>query len=122
MNANYRSACHGFTGRFVNHRKGFSNDRQHTVNSIVGVDLDTLRPMPHVAGRGSHGGYCGPAVKPIALHMVHALAADPEITIPISGIGGIQAEFQSTARAHGEIATEVVRELVSQPEAAFNGK
>ncbi len=63
----------------------------NTVNSIVGVDLDTLNPVPHVAGRGSHGGYCGPAVKPIALHMVHALAADPEITIPISGIGGIQA-------------------------------
>jgi dihydropyrimidine dehydrogenase (NAD+) subunit PreA len=63
----------------------------NTLNSIVGVDLDTLNPMPHVAGRGSHGGYCGPAVKPIALHMVHALAADPEITIPISGIGGIQA-------------------------------
>jgi dihydropyrimidine dehydrogenase (NAD+) subunit PreA len=63
----------------------------NTLNSIVGVDLDTFNPVPHVAGRGSHGGYCGPAVKPIALHMVHALASDPEITIPISGIGGIQA-------------------------------
>ena len=63
----------------------------NTVNSIIGVDLDTFEPLPHVAGRGSHGGYCGPAVKPIAMHMVHALAADPEITIPVSGIGGIQA-------------------------------
>jgi dihydropyrimidine dehydrogenase (NAD+) subunit PreA len=44
-----------------------------------------------VAGLGSHGGYCGPAVKPIALNMVAAIAADPEIRIPISGIGGIQA-------------------------------
>src|SRR5947209_10014023 len=63
----------------------------NTVNSIMGVDLDTFAPRPSVAGLGSHGGYCGPAVKPIALHMVSALAADPEIKVPISGIGGIQA-------------------------------
>jgi dihydropyrimidine dehydrogenase (NAD+) subunit PreA len=35
--------------------------------------------------------YCGPAVKPVALNMVAAIAADPDIQIPISGIGGIQA-------------------------------
>jgi dihydropyrimidine dehydrogenase (NAD+) subunit PreA len=63
----------------------------NTVNSIMGVDLDTLSPKPSVRGEGSHGGYCGPAVKPIALHMVSALAGDPEIKVPISGIGGIQA-------------------------------
>jgi dihydropyrimidine dehydrogenase (NAD+) subunit PreA len=63
----------------------------NTINSIMGVDLDTLAPKPHVRGLGSHGGYCGPAVKPIALHMVSAVAADPEIKVPISGIGGIQA-------------------------------
>jgi dihydropyrimidine dehydrogenase (NAD+) subunit PreA len=63
----------------------------NTLNSIMGVDLDTLAPKPAVAGLGSHGGYCGPAVKPIALHMVSALAADPSVRVPISGIGGIQA-------------------------------
>jgi dihydropyrimidine dehydrogenase (NAD+) subunit PreA len=63
----------------------------NTINSIMGVDLDTLAPKPSVAGLGSHGGYCGPAVKPIALNMVAAIAADPEIQVPISGIGGIQA-------------------------------
>src|SRR5229473_3134936 len=52
-----------------------------------GVDLDTYAPRPAVAGRGSHGGYCGPAVKPIALHMVSSVAK--EVDIPISGIGGI---------------------------------
>ncbi|MFQ5489779.1 MAG: NAD-dependent dihydropyrimidine dehydrogenase subunit PreA [Phycisphaerae bacterium] len=61
----------------------------NTINSIMGVDLDTLYPIPHVAGLGSHGGFCGPAVKPIALHMVSQIATDPEIDIPISGIGGI---------------------------------
>ncbi|MFI5459036.1 MAG: NAD-dependent dihydropyrimidine dehydrogenase subunit PreA [Isosphaerales bacterium] len=63
----------------------------NTLNSIMGVDLDTLAPKPAVAGLGSHGGYCGPAVKPVALHMVAALAADPSINVPISGIGGIQS-------------------------------
>ena len=39
---------------------------------------------------GTHGGYCGPAVKPIALNMVAEIARDPETRgLPISGIGGI---------------------------------
>jgi len=62
----------------------------NTINSIMGVDLNTFNPVPHVNNRGSHGGYCGPAVKPIALNMVHAIAHDPQICLPISGIGGIQ--------------------------------
>ena len=61
----------------------------NTFNSVVGVDLDTFAPRPSVAGLGSHGGYCGPAVKPIALHMVSAIARHPQLKIPISGIGGI---------------------------------
>jgi dihydropyrimidine dehydrogenase (NAD+) subunit PreA len=63
----------------------------NTVNSIMGVDLNTLAPKPAVRGFGSHGGYCGPAIKPIALHMVSQVANDPGIRVPISGIGGIQA-------------------------------
>ena len=42
----------------------------NTINSITGIDLDTLLPQPNVDGRSTHGGYCGPAVKPIALNMV----------------------------------------------------
>lgn len=59
----------------------------NTFNSIVGVDLNTYAPRPAVGGRGSHGGYCGPAVKPIALHMVSSVAQ--AVDIPVSGIGGI---------------------------------
>jgi dihydropyrimidine dehydrogenase (NAD+) subunit PreA len=61
----------------------------NTFNSLVGVDLDTYAPRPSVGGLGSHGGYCGPAVKPIALHMVAAVAKHPDVKVPISGIGGI---------------------------------
>jgi dihydropyrimidine dehydrogenase (NAD+) subunit PreA len=68
----------------------------NTINSIMGVDLATLAPRPIVDGRSSHGGYCGPAVKPIALNMVAAVAKHPKIVLPISGIGGI-ATWQDAA-------------------------
>jgi len=61
----------------------------NTFNSIVGVDLDTFSPCPQVQGHGSHGGYCGPAIKPIALHMVSSVARHPGAQVPISGIGGV---------------------------------
>jgi len=65
----------------------------NTINSIIGVDLDTFEITPNVGGKGGHGGYAGPAVKPIALHLLSAIASDPEIQksrVPISGIGGIE--------------------------------
>jgi dihydropyrimidine dehydrogenase (NAD+) subunit PreA len=49
----------------------------NTINSIMGVDPDTLTMTPATGGKGSHGGYCGPAVKPIALNMVAEIAARP---------------------------------------------
>ena len=62
----------------------------NTINSIVGVDPYSLTMVPSTGGRGSHGGYCGPAVKPIALNMVAEIARDPKTAgLPISGIGGI---------------------------------
>ncbi|MGZ4164243.1 MAG: NAD-dependent dihydropyrimidine dehydrogenase subunit PreA [Tumebacillaceae bacterium] len=61
----------------------------NTINSLMGVDLDSWLPIPHVDGKGAHGGYCGPAVKPIALNMVAECARDPKVGIPISGIGGV---------------------------------
>ncbi len=62
----------------------------NTINSIMGVDPVTLTMTPATGGKGSHGGYCGPAVKPIALNMVAEIARDPQTAgLPISGIGGI---------------------------------
>jgi dihydropyrimidine dehydrogenase (NAD+) subunit PreA len=61
----------------------------NTINSIIGVDIDTMKIQPSVAGKSSHGGFAGPAVKPIALHMISQVASDPEVQLPISGIGGI---------------------------------
>ncbi len=63
----------------------------NTIKSIVGIDLDSYAPYPVVDGKGTNGGYCGPAVKPIAMHMLRELAQHQKIKdTPISGIGGIE--------------------------------
>lgn len=85
----------------------------NTINSIIGIDLNTLAPKPSVRGNGSHGGYCGPAVKPIALNMVSECANDPKINIPISGIGGIQSwqdavEFMLLGSSSVQVCTAVM--------------
>jgi dihydropyrimidine dehydrogenase (NAD+) subunit PreA len=82
----------------------------NTIQSLMGVDLDRLAPLPRVSDASSHGGYCGPAVKPIALRMVGDLARDPGVGIPISGIGGIAnwqdaAEFLALGAASVQVCT-----------------
>ncbi len=62
----------------------------NTINSVMGVDLERMAMSPNTGGWGSHGGYCGPAVKPIALNMVAEIARDEQTAgLPISGIGGV---------------------------------
>ncbi|MEI7501186.1 MAG: NAD-dependent dihydropyrimidine dehydrogenase subunit PreA [Bacteroidota bacterium] len=62
----------------------------NTVQSVTGIDLDTLIPNPNVGGKSAFGGYCGSAVKPIALKFITTLAQDEATrNTPISGIGGI---------------------------------
>jgi dihydropyrimidine dehydrogenase (NAD+) subunit PreA len=62
----------------------------NTITSIMGVDPATLTMSPSTGGMGSHGGYCGPAVKPIALNMVAQIGRDAATAgLPISGIGGV---------------------------------
>ncbi len=61
----------------------------NTFQSIMGVDIDNFVPYPIVDGKGTNGGYCGPAVKPIALNMVRNCAQSPYVNLPVSGIGGV---------------------------------
>lgn len=83
----------------------------NTINSIVSVDLDLMAPTPTVDGKGTHGGYCGPAVRPIALNMVAEIARDPATRgLPISGIGGIgtwkdAAEFMALGSGTVQVCT-----------------
>src|SRR5882672_1431287 len=88
----------------------------NTINSIVGVDLNTLEITPSIGGKGGHGGYAGPAVKPIALNMLSALGADEVVSksgLPISGMGGIStwsdaAEFLLLGASSLQVCTAVM--------------
>ncbi|MCA9538179.1 MAG: NAD-dependent dihydropyrimidine dehydrogenase subunit PreA [Myxococcales bacterium] len=85
----------------------------NTIKSIIAVDIDRFVPEPRVAGLSSNGGYCGPAVKPIALHMVGALARDPGFNLPISGIGGVSnwrdaVEFLLLGSSSVQVCTAVM--------------
>jgi len=88
----------------------------NTINSIVGVDLDTLEITPNIGGKGGHGGYAGPAVKPIALNMLSALGTDKVVAssgLPISGMGGIStwqdaAEFLLLGATSLQVCTAVM--------------
>ncbi|QYX55807.1 NAD-dependent dihydropyrimidine dehydrogenase subunit PreA [Roseovarius sp. SCSIO 43702] len=98
----------------------------NTINSITSVNLDAFSPEPMIDGQGAHGGYCGPAVKPIALNMVAEIARDPETAgLPISGIGGITtwrdaAEFMALGAGNVQVCTaamtygfKIVQEMIS---------
>ena len=88
----------------------------NTINSIAGVDLDSFELRPNVGGKGSHGGYAGPAARPIALHLLSQVAADPKYQgsgIPISGMGGIEtwrdaAEFLLLGATSLQVCTAVM--------------
>jgi dihydropyrimidine dehydrogenase (NAD+) subunit PreA len=98
----------------------------NTVASITSVNLDSFSPEPSIGGKGSHGGYCGPAVKPIALNMVAQIARN-NITqsLPISGIGGVTtwrdaAEFLTLGAGNVQVCTaamtygfKIVSEMIS---------
>jgi dihydropyrimidine dehydrogenase (NAD+) subunit PreA len=83
----------------------------NTINSIMGIDLDEMAPDPHTDGMGTHGGYCGAAVRPIALSMVAEIARAPATQgFPISAIGGIEtwrhaAEFMALGAGTVQVCT-----------------
>lgn len=84
----------------------------NTVSALVGIDLETLRPLPSVDGRSTFGGYSGPAIKPIALRCVAELAQT--ISLPISASGGIStwqdaAEFLLVGAFTFQICTRVMQ-------------
>ncbi|AGI69589.1 NAD-dependent dihydropyrimidine dehydrogenase YeiA [Octadecabacter antarcticus 307] len=98
----------------------------NTINSITSVNLDSMSPEPSIDGKGTHGGYCGPAVKPIAMSMVSEIARFEETKgMPISGIGGVTtwrdaAEFITLGCGNVQVCTavmtygfKIVQEMIS---------
>ncbi|EZH68049.1 dihydropyrimidine dehydrogenase [Bacillaceae bacterium JMAK1] len=85
----------------------------NTINSLAGVDIHTWNTIPNVDGKGAHGGYCGPAVKPIALNMVAECARNANVNVPISGIGGISnwqdaVEFMLMGASGVQVCTQAM--------------
>ncbi|MCP4459632.1 MAG: NAD-dependent dihydropyrimidine dehydrogenase subunit PreA [Cytophagales bacterium] len=85
----------------------------NTIQSVIGVDIDQYVPYPIVDGQSTNGGYCGPAVKPIALNMLKNCAQHPGVDIPISGIGGIEnwrdaVEFFLLGATNVQVCTAVM--------------
>src|SRR5450432_510390 len=87
----------------------------NTIQSITGIDLDTLVPNPYVAGKSVFGGYCGPAVKPIALKMLTTISQDPTTSqVPVSGIGGVSTwrdavEFMLLGASNVQVCTAAMK-------------
>lgn len=63
----------------------------NTVLSVMGINLDTLRPEPTVDGHSTPGGYSGRAIKPIALRMVMEIARAVGPGVSISAMGGVES-------------------------------
>ena len=106
----------------------------NTIKSLMGVDLDRFAPTPIVGGKSTNGGYCGPAVKPIALYLVGSLAREPGFKLPISGIGGIAnwrdaAEFMALGATTVQVCTaamhhgyKIVEDMIDGLEDYLDGK
>jgi dihydropyrimidine dehydrogenase (NAD+) subunit PreA len=106
----------------------------NTIQSIVGVDIDNFVPYPIVDGKSTNGGYCGPAVKPIALNMLKNCAQHPGVRLPVSGIGGIEnwrdaVEFLLLGATNVQVCTAVmhygfgiIREMTAGLETYMNEK
>ena len=87
----------------------------NTINSITGVDIDTLVAQPAVHGKSIVGGYSGPAVKPIALRFISDLYGCGDLKgLHISGMGGIETwrdalEFMLLGAGSVQITTAVMQ-------------
>jgi len=83
----------------------------NTVQSLMGVDLDTFEPLPKVNGKTTYGGYSGISVKPIGLRCVAQIRQNSNL--PILGLGGIAnwhdaAEYMCVGADVVQVCTEVM--------------
>jgi len=83
----------------------------NTVLGLIGVDLDTLTPVPSVGGVSTYGGYSGPGIKPIALSCVAQIAK--ATGLPVSGLGGLSTwqdvvEFMAVGASTVQVCTAVM--------------
>jgi dihydropyrimidine dehydrogenase (NAD+) subunit PreA len=83
----------------------------NTVQSLMGIDLDTFEPEPKVNGKTTYGGYSGMSIKPIGLRCVAQIRQNSNL--PILGMGGVStwsdaAEYMCVGADIVQVCTEVM--------------
>lgn len=84
----------------------------NSIPALMGINIETLAPIPSLAGRSTYSGLTGPAIKPITLRTVAEIARHvPDIII--SGNGGISdwrdsVELLSVGASNVQICTAVM--------------
>lgn len=83
----------------------------NTVQSLMGIDLDTFEPKPKVNGKTTYGGYSGMSIKPIGLRCVAQIRQNSNL--PILGMGGVStwsdaAEYICVGADIVQVCTEVM--------------
>ena len=96
----------------------------NSIPALMGIDIDTLKPIPAVSGYSTYSGLTGPAIKPITLRAVAEIARNiPRFVI--SGNGGISnwrdsVELLAIGASNVQICTavmlhgfDIIRDLTS---------
>lgn len=92
-------------------------DAVSLVNTFVSLAIDVETRKPRIANKT--GGLSGPAIKPIAVRMVHE--ASKAVTIPVVGMGGIvRAEDAVEFMMAGATAVQVGTASYADPRAVEN--
>ena len=92
----------------------------NTVQSFMGINLDTLEPVLNIDGYSTYGGLSGEAVKPIGFRCVAQLRQNSDL--PILGMGGI-SNWEDAAQyiALGSDAVQICTEVMINGYGIING-
>jgi len=85
----------------------------NTIPSLVGINMETLRPIPDVGGRTSYSGLSGPAIKPITLRVIAEIVR--HTGMQVTGTGGASTwrdavEFLLVGARNVQFCTAVMKE------------
>ncbi len=84
----------------------------NTIPSLMGINLDTLRPIPDVSGKTSYSGLSGPAIKPVTLRVIAEICRHTDM--PVTSTGGASdwcdaVEFLLVGARNVQVCTAVMK-------------
>jgi dihydropyrimidine dehydrogenase (NAD+) subunit PreA len=84
----------------------------NSIPALMGIDIDSLSPIPNLGGKSTYSGLTGPAIKPITLRTVAEIARNVPGMV-ISGNGGVadwrdSVELISVGASNVQICTAVM--------------